>query len=172
MARSSNLAALALACASLPCLQAQAQPAGPLVEFRTLATEPALKAAQAALRLCASRGYQVSVAVTDRAGYPLVVLRDRFAGPHTPEVAVDKAYSAITFKMDTLSLARVTQSGQEASGIRHVRRAVAVGGGRAIEAAGSVVGAIGVSGAPGGEADDLCARAGITAINPDLELAQ
>jgi uncharacterized protein GlcG (DUF336 family) len=56
-----------------------------------------------------------------------------------------------------------------ASGIRQLSGVVAIGGGRPIESAGSLVGAIGVSGAPGGEADDLCARAGIAEIADDLE---
>jgi uncharacterized protein GlcG (DUF336 family) len=46
---------------------------------------------------------------------------------------------------------------------------VAVGGGVNIQAGGTIVGAIGVSGAPGGEADDACAKAGIAAIRDDIE---
>lgn len=148
-----------------------AQAPAVLVNLRSLAPEAALRVARAALEHCARQGYQVAVVVADRAGHPLVMLRDRLAGPHTPQVAADKAYTALTFKLDTLALARLTQPGQEASGIRHVARAVAIGGGRGIEAGGSTVGAIGVSGAPGGEADDVCARAGIAAIADDLELA-
>jgi uncharacterized protein GlcG (DUF336 family) len=137
---------------------------------RSLTPEAALRAAQAALQSCAKSGYQVAVAVSDRAGNPLVMLRDRFAGPHTVDTAINKAYTALTFKIDTLGLARMTQPGEGASGIRHLPRVVAIGGGRGIEAAGSLVGAIGVSGAPGGEADDVCARSGIAAIADDLEL--
>lgn len=152
---------------------AQAQSPAPrlFVELRSLAPEAALRVASAALAHCAKQGYQVAVTVADRAGHPLVMLRDRLAGPHTPEVATDKAYTALTFKMDTLALARATQSGQEASGIRHVARTVAIGGGRSIQAGGSTIGGVGVSGAPGGEADDQCAKAGIDAIADDLELA-
>ncbi len=98
-----------------------------------------------------------------------MMLRDRHAGMHTPETATNKAYSALNFKIDTLGLARATQPGEAAAGIRHLPRVVAVGGGRLIESAGSLVGAIGVSGAPGGEADDACAKAGIAAIADDLE---
>lgn len=137
---------------------------------RSLTPEAALRAAQAALAACAKNGHQVAVAVTDRAGHPLVMLRDRHAGPHTPETATNKAYSALTFKIDTTSLARLTRSGEAASGIRHLPRVVAVGGGLPIGSAGSQVGAIGVSGAPGGDADDVCAKAGIAAIADDLEL--
>jgi uncharacterized protein GlcG (DUF336 family) len=112
----------------------------------------------------------VAVAVTDRGGHALVMLRDRHAGPHTPATATGKAWTALTFKLDTLAFARATQSGELASGIRQLPGVVAIGGGRTIESAGSLVGAIGVSGAPGGEADDLCAKAGIAEIADDLEL--
>lgn len=136
---------------------------------RSITPEAALKAAQAALQSCSRTGYQVAVAVNDRAGHPLVMLRDRLAGPHTPETAMNKAYTAVTFRLDTLAFARVTQSGEAASGIRHLPRVVAIGGGVPIESAGALVGGIGVSGAPGGDADDVCARAGIAAIKDDLE---
>lgn len=136
---------------------------------RSITPEAALRAAQAALQSCARSGYQVAVAVNDRAGHPLVMLRDRLAGPHTPETAMNKAYTAVSFRMDTLAFARATQATESASGIRHLPKVVAIGGGRPIEAAGALVGGIGVSGAPGGEADDVCARAGIAAIRDDLE---
>ena len=136
---------------------------------RSLTPEAALRAARAALASCAKSGYQVAVAVTDRAGHPLVMLRDRHAGPHTPGTATGKAYTALTFKTDTLTLARLTQAGQAMSGIRELPGVVAIGGGLAIESAGSQVGAIGVSGAPGGEADEACAKAGIAEIRDDLE---
>ena len=137
---------------------------------RSITPEAALKAARAALLACSKSGYQVAVAVTDRAGHPLVMLRDRYAGPHTPPTATGKAYTALSFKLDTVSFARTTQSGEASSGIRHLPGVVAIGGGRPIESAGSIVGAIGVSGAPGGDADDACARAGIGEIRDDLEL--
>jgi uncharacterized protein GlcG (DUF336 family) len=139
-------------------------------QVRSITPEAALKAAQAALASCAKGGYQVSVAVSDRAGHPLVMLRDRFAGPHTPQTATGKAYTALSFKLDTSSFARVTEAGQPSSGIRQLPGVVAIGGGRPIEAAGSLVGAIGVSGAPNGELDDACARAGIAAIADELDL--
>jgi uncharacterized protein GlcG (DUF336 family) len=136
---------------------------------RSITPEAALKAAQAALQSCSKTGYLVAVAVTDRAGHPLVMLRDRLAGPHTPDTAIGKAYTAVSFRIDTLAFTKVTQAGEAASGIRHLPRVVAIGGGVPIESAGALVGGIGVSGAPGGEADDVCARAGIAAIKDDLE---
>ena len=156
-----------LALSLLACNATLAQQA--TVQLRSLTPEAALRAARAALASCGKSGYQVAVAVMDRTGSPLVMLRDRLAGPHTPETATNKAYTALSFRIDTLALTRSTQAGEPSSGIRALPRVVAVGGGRPIESAGSIVGAIGVSGGPGGEADDACAKAGIADIRDDLE---
>jgi uncharacterized protein GlcG (DUF336 family) len=136
---------------------------------RSLTPETALKAAQAALADCRKAGFQVTVAVVDRAGLTQALLRDRFAGPHTLDVAQNKAWSAVSFKTSTAELEKVTRPGTAMSGLRQVPRAMTVGGGLAIEAGGSLLGAIGVSGAPGGDADEACARAGIKAVADELE---
>lgn len=130
---------------------------------RHLTPETALKAADAALKACRADGFQVAVAIVDRSGTPQILLRDRFAGPHTVSIATDKAWTAVTMRQDTLGLAQLSQSG-DMSGLRHFPRIVAVGGGIAIEGGGAILGAIGVSGAPGGAADAKCAQAGIEAI--------
>lgn len=137
---------------------------------RVLTPETALKAAQAALAKCRASGYQASVAVVDRMGVVQVLLRDRFAGPHTPDMASAKAYTAASFRTNTTQLADMTQPGRPQSGIRNRPGVAAVGGGVTIEAGGSLLGAIGVSGAPGGREDDACAEAGIAAIREDIEL--
>ena len=137
---------------------------------KVLTPETALKAAQAALARCRAGGYQVTVAVTDRMGVLQVLLRDRFAGPHTTDLARAKAYTAVSFRTNTTELAEMTQPGRPQSGIRNRPDVAAVGGGLMIEAGGSLLGAIGVSGAPGGKEDDACAAAGIAAIREDIEL--
>jgi uncharacterized protein GlcG (DUF336 family) len=138
-------------------------------EVKSLTPETALAAAQAALVACRAQGYQVGVAVVDRAGLTQVFLRDRFAGAHTVQVATDKAWTAASFRTSTLDLAAETQAGKSMSGIRGTPRMLAIGGGVTIEGGGSSFGAIGVSGAPGGEADDACARAGIKSIADKIE---
>lgn len=140
-----------------------------LVAFNILTLNTAMELAQASLADCRKRGYQVAIAVVDRFGTIQVVLRDRFAGPHTPDTARRKAWTAISFHTDTLSMAELTQAGKEPSGVRFVSDALMVGGGVPVEAAGSIVAGIGVSGAPGGDQDDACARAGIEAITDKLE---
>jgi uncharacterized protein GlcG (DUF336 family) len=136
---------------------------------RMLTPETALKAATAALEDCRKRGFQVAVAVVDRSGVAQAMVRDRFAGPHTPDTAVGKGWTAISFRTDTLEFAKATQAGQPSSGIRQLPRVVAVGGGVMIESGGAIVGAIGVSGAPGGAEDEACAKAGIAAIRDALD---
>ncbi|HJV75816.1 MAG TPA: heme-binding protein [Noviherbaspirillum sp.] len=138
--------------------------------IKLMTSETALKAAQAGLNKCREGGYQVAIAVVDRTGQTQVLLRDRFAGMHTPEAAVNKAWTAVSFKSNTSQFAEATQSGKESSGIRNISRVLAIGGGLMIEAGGALYGGIGVSGAPNGAADDACAKAGIAAIMDDLEL--
>jgi uncharacterized protein GlcG (DUF336 family) len=138
--------------------------------IKLLTPDTALKAAQAALKRCRDSGYQATVAVVDRMGVVQVLLRDRFAGPHTVEMASAKAYTAVSFRTSTTELTEATQPGRPQSGIRNRPGVVAVGGGLMIEAGGSLLGGIGVSGAPGGREDDACAAAGIAAIREDLEL--
>ena len=157
---------------AIAALLALALPAGAqdaTYTVRMLAPEPALAAAQAALKKCRDSGWQVAVAVVDRAGVAQVMLRDRYAGAHTFRTAIGKAWTAASFRTPTTELARISQPGQPQSGIRNLPNAVLLGGGLLIEAQGSILGAIGVSGAPGGDADDTCARAGIDAIRDKIE---
>ena len=138
-------------------------------QTKSLAPETALIAAKAAMESCRNQGYQVGVAVVDRAGLAQVILRDRYAGAHTLRVATNKAWTAASFRTSTMDLAAETQPGKPMSGLRSLPRFLAAGGGLVIEAGGSALGAIGVSGAPGGDADEACAKAGIKAIADAIE---
>jgi uncharacterized protein GlcG (DUF336 family) len=140
-----------------------------LVAYKSLGPDLALDLARAALDNCRTRGYQVAVAVVDRFGVTQVMLRDRFAGPHTPPTAAGKAWTAASFKTSTTELNAISQPGMMQAGIRNLPGAVVIAGGLIVEAGGSLVGAVGVSGAPGGDADEACARAGIDAIRDRLE---
>jgi uncharacterized protein GlcG (DUF336 family) len=141
-----------------------------LTSYTTLSTAAAQQAAQAALARCQKDGFTVAVAVVDRGGQPLAVLRDNLAGAHTTQTAINKAATAVSFRTDTTELAATTQAGKAQSGIRQLPNVIAVGGGIMIRAKGSLVGGIGVSGAPGGDADDVCAKAGLASISDAMEL--
>ena len=159
------LATLGILGAIVPSVRAQE----PLVTYKSLSPELALELANAALADCRRRGFQVAVAVVDRSGVTQVVLRDRFAGPHTPPTALGKAWTAATFRTSTTELHAISQPGMMQAGIRNLPGVVVIGGGMVVEAGGSLVGAVGISGAPGGDADDLCAKAGIDAIRDKLD---
>ncbi|MCW9032766.1 MAG: heme-binding protein [Rhodospirillales bacterium] len=139
-----------------------------LVNFKMLNLETALELAQATLKSCQDDSFQVAVSVVDRFGNLQVTLRDRFAGPHTTETARRKAWTAVSFRTDTVALSDLTQVGKPQSGVRFIPGALMAGGGVPVEAAGSIVAGVGVSGAPGGELDDKCARDGIEAIADKL----
>jgi uncharacterized protein GlcG (DUF336 family) len=160
--------AVYLTALSLAATPAQAAPEATYA-VKLLTPEAALTAAQAAMAHCRKAGHQVAVAVVDRSGLVQVLLRDRFAGAHTIDIAPQKAWTAASFRIPSAALAAETQAGKPMSGIRAAPRVMAIGGGQVIEAGGAVLGAIGVSGAPGGEADDACALAGIKAIADAIE---
>src|SRR4249920_734084 len=159
------LAALVLS-ALIP-LPASAQQ--PLITYKSLSPELALDLARAALADCQQRGYQVAVAVVDRFGITQVMLRDRFAGPHTPATASGKAWTAVSFRTNTTELSAISQPGMMQAGMRNLPGVVIIGGGMIVESSGSLVAAVRVSGAPGGDADDACAKAGISAIHDKLD---
>ena len=140
-----------------------------LFSQKSLTLSAALKVAQATLEACRKAGFQAAVAVVDRGGNMQVMLRDRFAGPHTPEVSRLKAYTALSFRTNTVELAESTKAGKDASGVRHIEGVLVLGGGVLIRAGGALVGAVGVSGAPGGQADEDCAVKGIATIQADLD---
>ena len=139
------------------------------VEFQVLKPEVALQMAEAALQNCREAGYQVGVTVVDRFGQPQVFLRDRFAGAHVYETSRRKAWTAVSFRTGTTELAKTTEAGQSSSAIRHLTEALPLGGGLVVyEGGGSIVAGIGVSGAPGPELDDVCAEAGIAAVEDQI----
>lgn len=160
-----SVAFLALALA----LAAPARAQDALVTYKSLSPEIALELARASLEECRKRGFQVAVAVVDRFGVTQVMLRDRFAGAHTPSTAAGKAWTAASFRTGTTELVALTKPGMPQAGLLGLPGAVILGGGMTIEAGGALAGAVGVSGAPGGDADDACARAGIEAVRDKLD---
>jgi len=160
-----SLVALIAASSFTTCANAQEG----VITYKSLSPEVAFDLARAALADCRARGYQVAVAVVDRFGMTQVLLRDRFAGPHTVTTATGKAWTALTFKTNTSELNAVSQPGMMQAGIRDLPGVVILGGGMIVEAGGSLLGGVGVSGAPGGEADEACAKAGIDKVRDKLD---
>ena len=124
------------------------------------------EAAQAAIDACTKGGYNVAVAVVDRAGQVKTIMRADNAGPHTTETARRKAYTALTFASRfPSSLAFATARGSTlGSPMPNVEGTVGVGGGVPIKVGEVAIGAVGVSGAVGGDKDEICANAGIAKV--------
>ena len=154
---------IALAAVALPAL-ASAQDDDGMASFEFLTPDTALRLAEATLDACREQGFQVGVAVVDRFGLPQVIIRDRFAGPHTVETSTRKAWTAVSFRTDTLALDELTRPGEPSAGIREISEALPLGGGVPIESAGSIVGGVGVSGAPSPAEDHACAEVGLEEI--------
>jgi uncharacterized protein GlcG (DUF336 family) len=138
------------------------------VSIQRLSMETALAAAQAAIAQCRKEGVQIAVTVMDRGGHPQVVLRDVLAPDLTLTISRQKAYTALSFNSATSAMEnRFTQP----FSVGKVEGLVFSAGGLPISAGGTLYGGIGVSGAPSGETDERCARAGVEAIASDLEMS-
>ncbi|HUN96025.1 MAG TPA: heme-binding protein [Bradyrhizobium sp.] len=140
-----------------------------IVTYKSLSPDVALEAAQAALKQCRDNGFQVAVAVVDRFGQPQVMLRDRFAGLPASDTATRKAYTALGFHAATSDLAKRIASGKMDPGLARLPNVAMLAGGLVIEAGGAVLGGIGVAGAPGGDKDEACAKAGLDAIRDRID---
>src|ERR1700730_9598028 len=132
-----------------------------LVTFKSMSVDLALALARGALANCQKQGYQVAVVVVDRFGVTQVLLRDRFAGAHTVPTATGKSWTAVSFRTTTSAMLAATAPRMPQAGVRALPGVIVIAGGVTVEAAGSLVGAVGVSGTPLGDNDEACAKAGI-----------
>lgn len=157
---------IALSLLSVPLLAQAEAPA--VIKIPRLTLEASEKLAQAAVAACRKQGIQVGVTVVDRSGDAMVFLRDTLAPKVTIEISRQKAFTAVNFNAPLSTLEnRFTKP----FAVGKVDGLVFSAGGIPIEAAGNIVGAVGVSGAATGEQDEACAREGLKAIAFDLETA-
>lgn len=122
------------------------------------------------LETCRKQGYQTAVVVVDRAGDPQVVLRDVYVSRHAIEIAARKA-SAVILSGVSSGEFRKNRADIHAE-LNEIQGVLLLQGGLPIRAGGSLIGAVGVSGAPGGEKDEACAAAGIKAAQERLDFAE
>src|SRR3954470_4280871 len=153
-------AALAL---GLTAQSAQAQ----LLARKDLSLAMAVTMATTAVETCKTNGYAVSAAVIGRNGEILVHLRGDNTGPHTMENSFRKAYTSRTFRIPSGEMVERLKASPQLGAI-HLTNIVAAQGALPIKVGDDVIGAIGVSGAPGGEKDEVCAKAGIDKVADQL----
>ena len=135
---------------------------------KTLSTLVALGIAQTAYDACIQQGHHVSVTVVGLEGQVLVSLRGDLTAPHTLENSQRKAYTARTFRTPSGEFAQRVKD-NPTSGQVHLAGVVAAQGALPIKLGDVVIGAVGVSGAPGGEKDEACAKAGIEKVTDQLK---
>ena len=123
---------------------------------------------QGVIDQCTKDGYKVSITIVDKAGNVAAQLRGDGTGPHTMEFSRLKAYTARTRNQTSLQTMKELEDPAR-SFLRQIPGVVGVGGGVPIRAANEVIGGVGVSGAPGGEKDEICANAGIAKVEAALK---
>jgi len=128
----------------------------------------ALAIIQGTLEQCTKDGYKVSVVIVDKAGNVAASVRGDGTNPHTMEFGRLKAYTSRTRGQTSLEFMKVTSDPNNAY-LKQIPNTVAVGGGVPIKVGNEVIGAVGVSGAPGGEKDEVCANAGIAKVADALK---
>ncbi len=141
----------------------------PIVPIKRISMEMALQIAQGAIAQCRKEGVQVAVTVVDRGGHAQAVLRDVLAMDLTLTISQQKAYTAMSFNSPTSALEKRFTS---PFSVGKIDGLVMSAGGLPINAGGTILGGVGVSGAPSGETDEKCAKAGIDAVLADLEMAE
>jgi uncharacterized protein GlcG (DUF336 family) len=138
-----------------------------VVTQRNLSLGMAKTIAEATLAECQAKGFHTSAAVVDRAGQPLVLLRDEQATVQTLEMSRRKAYTARMFRTTTLEFQKRTAD-PSLQPQRDVTDILALGGGVPILAGSEVIGGVGSSGSSQ-EMDDACAKAGVAKVADQLK---
>jgi uncharacterized protein GlcG (DUF336 family) len=164
---SRHLLASTLCCAlALPAVAAAED--AMVVQVKRLTADVAVQIAQGAVAACRTKGIQVGATVVDRDGTVQAVVRDTIASPLTLVISKQKAYTAANFNADTSSAAMAERANGPVGRAPGITMAA---GGLPIEVGGSLLGAVGVSGAPSGKTDAECAQAGIDTVKDDLEMS-
>jgi uncharacterized protein GlcG (DUF336 family) len=142
-----------------------------LITQKALSLEMAQAIAQGAVERCRADGFTVSVTVIDGSGLLKAFLRDEGNGPHTIDLSRRKAYTALTFASRYATSLEAAKAWNSTLGspMPNIEGVVGVGGGVPIKVGGVAIGAVGVSGAVGGDKDEICANAGIAKVADKLK---
>jgi uncharacterized protein GlcG (DUF336 family) len=167
MIRSGALAAIACVALFSNVSVVPAEPL-PTETFKILPAALAVEAAQAAIASCKTQGYTVSVAIVDRAGNLKLLLVGDGASSLTRSLSRRKAYTAAMRRVSSGELAKQVAAPGAFNPTLYDRQLVALAGGVPIKVGDETIGAIGVSGAPGGDKDEACANAGLAKITDGL----
>jgi uncharacterized protein GlcG (DUF336 family) len=159
-----SAAALGTFCVGALVAPAQAQ----LLQHKDLTAAIAMEIASTTLATCKANGYSVSVTVVGRSGEIILQVRGDDANPHTFENSMRKAYTARTTRSPSGALVDRVKADPNL-GLVHLTNVIAIQGGLPIKVGDEVIGAAGASGAPGGEKDEACVKAGLDKVADQLK---
>jgi uncharacterized protein GlcG (DUF336 family) len=156
--------------ASIMLLAAAPLAAQTVLNTHRLSATLAHEAVGEAVATCAKQGYHVTATLIDEAGHHQAVLRGDGTDIHTLDSSEMKAYTAVSFRTDTIDLVeRAKKEGGPPSAVAKDPKMILAQGGVVIKIGGEVIGAIGVGGGPGNNIDTNCARAGLAKIADRLK---
>jgi uncharacterized protein GlcG (DUF336 family) len=144
--------------------------AGDSVSVRSIGLELAKDIAFESVKACRKQGFQVSAVVVDRNGLVQAALRDDLASRFTLQIAEEKANSVILSGINSGEFRKAREDIRPE--LNHMEGIIIMQGALPIEIAGSRIGAIGVSGAPGGHLDERCAQQALDTLVERLEFAE
>jgi uncharacterized protein GlcG (DUF336 family) len=156
---------------TIACVQAcaVATPANAqLLSHKDVSSSIAFTIAQTAIETCKANGYAVSVTVVGRSGEIILQVRGDNTGPHTVEDSFRKAYTARTFRSPSGEFANRVKADPTLPLI-HLSNVIANQGALPIKVGDDTIGAAGASGAPGGEKDEACVKAGLDKVADQLK---
>jgi uncharacterized protein GlcG (DUF336 family) len=139
-----------------------------VIAHKDISAAMALTMAETAVATCKTNGYNVSANVLGRNGEIIVAMRGDNTGPHTLENSMKKAYTARAQRRSSGDFGDSIKDNFTA-GALHLANIVTARGALPIKIGEDTIGAIGVSGAPGGDKDEACAKAGIDKVAADLK---
>jgi uncharacterized protein GlcG (DUF336 family) len=155
-------------------MAAPATRAEDVITMHRLSAALASEAVTEAVATCAKQGYRVSAVVLDIDGTTQAVLRGDGASVTSLDASHDKAYTVIMLgaarnEDSTGVIAERMGANPSAGGLVKLPHLLLLQGGLRIKAGSEAIAAIGVGGAPGGNLDEACAKAGIDKISDRLK---
>ncbi len=158
----SRLAAVGLICVVAAPATAQ------LISRKDLSAAIAVAIAQASMAACEANGYRVSVTVVGRNGEVLAQIRGDGTGPHTMENSFKKAYTSRTFRIASGEMAKRFKDNPQLGAV-FLTNITTGQGALPIKLGEEVIGAVGASGAPGGDKDEACVKSGIDKVADQIK---
>jgi uncharacterized protein GlcG (DUF336 family) len=158
-------------------LTASARSEQGLIVHKALSLDMAMTMAHGSLEKCRSLGYKCAITVLDATGRTIIAFQDDGANLHRFDVAHKKAYTALVYRRPSKEVVegwskKTAESVPLVEGTMPnppIEGTIDMGGGIPILAGNEVIGAIAVSGAPGWEMDEACAKAGVAKVADKLK---